>query len=78
MAIYRLLKDTAFEPQDIPRMGVAYERALVMLRLKDRNDPLTEIIAKLIIEVAEGGESDPEKICAQALRRLNKTACRAE
>ena len=56
MAIYRILRDWAFEPDDVRRMGAAYERALMLLALKDHNDPLTEIIAKLIIEVAQTGE----------------------
>ncbi len=51
VAIYRLLQKSAFEPDDIKRMTTAYETALVQLELKDRNDPLTELIAKLILEV---------------------------
>ena len=73
MAIYRMLKDSAFEPEDIHLMGAAYERALALLSLKDRSDPITDIVAKLIIDVAARGEKDPEAICATALRRLNDT-----
>ncbi len=74
MAIYRLLQKSAFEPDDIKRMTTAYETALVQLELKDRNDPLTELIAKLIIEVAQTGETNADNICAIALSRLNGTA----
>jgi hypothetical protein len=42
--------------------------ALAQLGLKDRNDPLTETVAKLILEIAQTSE----KICALALRRLNE------
>jgi hypothetical protein len=45
----------------------------VQLGLKDRYDPLTESVAKLIIEVAQTGEKNPETICALALHRLNDT-----
>jgi hypothetical protein len=70
MAIYKLLEKSAFGPEEIKRMTDAYEQALVVLGLEDRNDPLTESIAKLIIEVAQTGEKDPETICTLALRRL--------
>jgi hypothetical protein len=73
MTIYRILKDSAFEPDDVSRMGLAYERALALLGLEDRSDPITDIVAKLIIDVAARGEKDPEAICATALRRLRAT-----
>jgi hypothetical protein len=71
MAIYRLLQKSAFDPDDIKRMTGAYEQALVELGLHDRDDPLTETIAKLIVEIAQTGEKEPGTICALALRRLN-------
>jgi hypothetical protein len=77
MAIYRILKDTAFEPEENYVMGAAYERALELLRLKDRNDPITEIVARLIIDVAARGEKDPEVICGRALARLSDIDRRA-
>ena len=68
VAIYRLLQKQAFGPEDTKRMGEAYELALAQLELKDREDPLTENLAKLIIEVAQiGGGNDAKTICAQAL-----------
>ena len=70
MAIYRLLQQSAFEPEDVERMASAYEQALIELRLVDRNDPLTELLAKLIVEVAQTGEKDPKTICAHALHQL--------
>ena len=33
-------------------MAKAYEGALVALQLSDRHDPLTEIVAKKIVEIA--------------------------
>jgi hypothetical protein len=62
VAIYRLLQKSAFDPEDTKRMGEAYEMALVSLGLKDRNDPLTEIIAQHIFEIAQTGEKDPKRI----------------
>jgi hypothetical protein len=40
------------------------------LNLIDRADPITELIAKQIIEVAQTGEYRPSGICALALQRL--------
>jgi hypothetical protein len=46
MAIYRLLKNSAFGPDDIKVLTAAYEDALRTLRLDNRSDPTTEIVAK--------------------------------
>ena len=54
VAIYRLLQNTAFSPEDVGRMGAAYKSALVSLNIS-RTDPRTEQIAKRIIEVAQAG-----------------------
>jgi hypothetical protein len=70
VAIYRLLLKSGFGSDDTLRMGEAYELALVELGLKNRNDPLTEIVAKLIIEVAQTGLKDSRTICANALSQL--------
>jgi hypothetical protein len=70
MAIYRLLQEATFSPDDINRLTAAYEAALRLLRLTDRTDPVTEIVAKKIIEVTRNGERDPSHICARALKEL--------
>jgi hypothetical protein len=73
MAIYRLLQNSAFGPDDIKRMVAAYERALVLTRL-NRDDPATETVAQYVIEIAQTGEKDSEMICALALKRFGKAA----
>jgi hypothetical protein len=70
MAIYRLLQEGAWDQADLDRMMAAYEAALTKLRLVDRTDPLTELIAKKIIEVTRNGEQDPTSICARAIKEL--------
>lgn len=67
------MQNSAFAPEDVKRLGTAYERALAQLGLVDRNDPFTETVAKMIIEVAQTGEKDPDLICALALGRLMGT-----
>jgi hypothetical protein len=54
-------------------MSAAYEEALRVLQLADRQDAITELVAKKIIEVAGSGERDPARICEQALRDLEIT-----
>jgi hypothetical protein len=70
MAIYRVLREAAFDREEIERLSAAYERALRVLRLRDRNDPLTEIIAKKIIEVARMGEQNAAAICDRAIQPI--------
>jgi hypothetical protein len=65
---YRLLQKSAFGPDAIERLATAYEGALRVLELSDRDDPITEIIAKRIIEAA--GLRDPDSLCATAIKDL--------
>jgi hypothetical protein len=55
MVIDRLLKNSTLEPQEISRITEAYEQALHTICVKDRDDPLTEMIAKQIIKIAQAG-----------------------
>ena len=72
MAIYRLLKNRAFGPDEIEVLTTAYEEALRALRLKDRSDPATEMIAKKIIDLAQRGERDPVRLREHAIRSLSE------
>jgi hypothetical protein len=67
MAIYRLLQHSAFEPEHISAMAVAFEQALADLKLVDRTDPLTELIARKVIEIAQCGERDPIRLREQTV-----------
>jgi hypothetical protein len=70
MAIYRLLQNTAFGPDDIERLVKAYEQTLRALGLKDRNDPITQLVAEKIIAVGRLGIEDPAEISQLALKEL--------
>jgi hypothetical protein len=72
--IHRILQNSAFTPEQIKLMSTAYEAALAQLKLRDRNDPLTLVIAKAVIDVAQTGERDPMSICTLALQRMEGTA----
>jgi hypothetical protein len=70
MAIYRLLQHSAFTPEDIVPIGAAYEDCLRVLKLTNRDDPFTEIIAKAVFEVAQTGVRDPVQIRELALKQI--------
>jgi hypothetical protein len=70
MAIYKLLQSIAFEPQDIERLVTAYEQTLRALRLKDRSDPITQLVAEKIIAIGRLGIEDPAQISQLAIKEL--------
>ena len=70
MAIYLLLKNTTFGPEEIERLVTAYEETLQALGLKDRSDPITELVAEKIIAVGRLGIEDPAEISKVALKEL--------
>lgn len=74
VAIYRLLQQSAFTPEDIDRLVSAFEDSLRTLKLADRSDPLTETIAKKLIEIAQTGERDPRQLRRRALQALGLPA----
>jgi hypothetical protein len=41
------------------------------LGVVDRNDPLTELIAREIVEIGATGVCDPVEICKIAIKRLS-------
>src|SRR5262245_32758537 len=43
-------------------MGEAFERSLAALRLRDRSDPLVEVVARKVRELVREGQSDPATI----------------
>ena len=70
MAIYRLLKNSTLEPEEISRITEAYEQTLHTLCVKDRDDPLTEMIAKQIIKIAQAGVHDAAQLSALTIAEL--------
>lgn len=70
MPLYQFLREAAFDQADIDRMVAAYEAALKLLGMTDRNDPVCELVAKKIIEIDRNGEHDPPRMCARALKEL--------
>ena len=70
MTIRRLLKDRKLAPEETQRLNLAYKRTLRLLHLVDRNDPITEMVAKKIIEIGIRGVRDPTEICKVAVKQF--------
>ena len=73
MSINRLLQDSAFEPEQIGRIAEAYKQVLHALRLINRIDPLTEIVAEKIFGVAQTDEFDTSRITELTLMDFQNT-----
>jgi hypothetical protein len=71
MPIQQLLKDQQhFGPEDIKVLSSASEEALRELRLVDRTDPATQLVARRIIELAQQGERDPIRLREGAIKDI--------
>jgi hypothetical protein len=70
MAIYRLLQNSPLGPEEIAVLTDAYERTLRTLSLVDRNDPLTELIARKVIELAQRGVREAKQLSELAIKEL--------
>jgi hypothetical protein len=68
MTIHRLLQNTPLGPEDIERLVTAYEQTLHALDLRERDDPLTQAVARKIIEIGQTGIRDPAQISETAIR----------
>jgi hypothetical protein len=73
MAIHRLLEDPALKvrPDQVRCIVEAYEKALHVLCVEDRDDPLTEMVAKRIIKIAQTGLHDAAQLSALAVKDLS-------
>jgi hypothetical protein len=70
MASYPVSSSGVFNPDAVVALADAYEHACAALGRADRLDPLTETIAKMIIERAKRGELDPVRLCEAVLEEL--------
>jgi hypothetical protein len=70
MPIDRIVKEAAFDPEEVQAIVAAYEAALARLGLKDRSDPAAEMVARKIVEIARDGERDPERLSSLVVQSL--------
>ena len=62
MPIYRLLEYETFDPEVVALLCEVFEDVLDTLDLADRVDPVTELVAEKIIELARTGERDRDRL----------------
>jgi hypothetical protein len=79
MPINRIVKETAlgqegavFDPEEVKAIVAAYEAALVRLGLKDRSDPMAEMVAKKTVEFAKAGERSPVRLTELVVTALQE------
>jgi hypothetical protein len=71
MPLTPFLKDTAFSPEEIALLVRAYTDTLSMLRLIDRTDLATDLVARTIIELAKQGERDPVRLRDRTIEAMS-------
>jgi hypothetical protein len=70
MSIHQLFQNTPFGPDEIAVLVAAYEVTLKKLGLVDRDDPITQMVARKIIELGQRGVRDPEQLSALAMSEM--------
>ena len=68
--ILRLLHGRVFEPEVVNAMVAAFEDTLRELKLANREDPIVQRVATIIIECAERGMRDPAEMRDCALEAI--------
>jgi hypothetical protein len=77
MSLARYMQGAVFEPPAIEAMTTAYLAVCESLLVASRTDPLTEIVARKVIEIAGTGERDPARIRDLALLALKESGDRS-
>jgi hypothetical protein len=71
--IYELLKGQgAFAPEELAVLGRVFEDVLQTLGLVDRQDPVTEMVAKKLVELGKAGVRDPDRLKALTLQAFTQ------
>ena len=69
MPINRLLKDKR-TPEEIELLNEAFNHALILLGVVERNDPLCDMVARKVIEVGTTGINEPREIAEMVVVRI--------
>ena len=72
MAVYRLFKSKAFEPEAIAAMTSTYADICRTLGVLDRDHSEADAVAKKVIEFAQRGEHDPLRLRESVLQALER------
>ena len=73
MPIYDLLsRYGVFAPEEVAMLGNVFEDVLPTLGLADRNDPMTEMVAKKLVDLANSGIRDPDRLKTLTLQAFTQ------
>ena len=71
MPIRLIIKnDRAFSAAEAKVLIEAFEDTLRALKLTDREDPITLLVAKRVVELAKEGERDPVQLRNRTLKTI--------
>jgi hypothetical protein len=70
MTVYHLYRNRAFEPETIAVMTSAYAEVCRRLGVSECDDQGTDKVAKAVIEYAQRGVSDPDRLRERVLQAL--------
>jgi len=71
--IYELLRrQGVFEPNEVAMLGRVFEEVLRTLGLVRRKDPMTDLVAKKLVELATAGMRDPERLKALTIQAFTQ------
>ena len=67
----QFLTEYSFRPELIAAMRAAFLKACEAPQGRDAGPGMTELVAERILELADAGETIPERLCRGALHRLS-------
>jgi hypothetical protein len=62
----------SFRPELIAAMRAAFLKACEAPQVRDAGHGATGIVAEKILELAQAGETNPERLCTGALRSISR------
>lgn len=71
MSVIQFIQGSAFSPEDLQVIAAAYEKACTRLAQIEPVNGMEEALARRIIDVANLGERDPERMCWRSLDALS-------
>ena len=72
MTIYRLLRETSFDPEAVKRLATVFEETCRSLGVPANDEPRRERIARTVIDIAQAGERDAARLRERTLDALKE------
>jgi hypothetical protein len=67
-----LRRQGVFAPDEVAMLGNVFQDVLRTLELVDRKDPMTEMVAKKLVELATPGLRDPARLKALTIQAFTQ------